>query len=163
MTKLVIRHGLSEANNKMNIGKLAFASSDAPLMPEGRIQAVDTRKYLLENYDRSIFNKTIAVSTMLRTQETAMVMGFSSHQEYDILDEVNHRTELHKLRIMLDKDILPVAALDHAEYLLEHPPEEGVWVTHGLVIAGLCKVLGISQENWRLIPRFCEVRELPIS
>ena len=53
-------------------------------------------------------------------------------------------------------------ALKAAELILESPPEERVWVTHGLVIASLCEVLGIANQFEHFVPKFCEIRELPI-
>lgn len=163
MTRILVRHGLSEANNRNNLGNLAFASADAPLMNEGITQANAAGRLLVVKYGASILTKTVAVSTMRRTQETATAMGLRDQVVYPELQEVAHDMDLVELRHMLDRGGLPDAAVYIAQNLLENPPAESIWVTHGLVIAGLCSVLGVEHEDWRLIPRFCEIRELPIS
>lgn len=159
---LVIRHGLSEANNRHNFGNLAFASSEAPLMREGLVQAIEAREHLNTLRDMSKFDDYVAVSSMLRTQQTASAMGLHRQIIYPELREVPHGIEPLRLRTMLDAGELPDTALQTAERILENPPREEIWFTHGLVIAGLCKVLGVSHGDWRLIPRFCEIRELPL-
>lgn len=160
MNKLVIRHGLSEANNRDNFGKLAFANSEAPLMEKGKIQAQEARQLLASRYNVVARNTDAATSTLLRANETAQIAGFINIRQYSLLNEVNHGVELGELRQMLDTKVLPKAALHKAEQILANPPEETIWITHGLVIAGLCSVLGSSHE--RFIPSFCEIRELTI-
>ena len=157
-----MRHGLSEANNRNNIGNLAFASADAPLMREGAVQAGIAGRLLAVRYGAAILMQPVAVSTMRRTQETASAMGLSDQVIYPELQEIEHGMDLLELRSMLDNGKLPDAAIRTAESLLDNPPVEGVWVTHGLVIAGLCRTLGIARDDWRLVPRFCEIREAPI-
>jgi len=162
MPILVIRHGLSEANNRDNVGTLAFAAKDAPLMDKGKEQARERAARLPSDYDINPQTTAVAVSDLLRTRETAEVMRFQSITPYESLNEVGHGMEGAALRAMLDAGQLPPAALHAAEAILRQPPSQGVWITHGLVIAGLSHVLGINHGFERLIPRFCEVRELPI-
>ncbi len=157
-----IRHGLSEANNRNNIGTLAFAAKDAPLMEKGREQAREQALVLRAEHGINPVLTPVAVSELLRTQETAREMGFVSHRQDPLLNEVEHDMEGSALRQLLDSGGLPAAALRTAETLLEQRPQESVWVTHGLVIAGLCEVLGIAGQFERLIPRFCDVRVLPV-
>jgi len=160
---LVIRHSLSEANNRANVGTPAFASAEAPLMDGGRIIAGVLGITLHENYHIDTSEAFAATSTMLRTPETAMCAGFDpSHLvAYPILDEVPKMREFAELRAMLDAGIVPPEAIEAAYRVLENPPQEEIWFTHGLVIAGLCKVLGVYQDA-RTVPKFCEVRELVI-
>ncbi len=162
MPILVIRHGLSEANNRDNVGTLAFAAKDAPLMDKGREQATERAARLPGDYGINPQTTAVAISNLLRTRETAEVMGFQQITPYESLNEVEHGLEGVALRTMLDAGQLPSAALGAAETILRQPPSQEVWITHGLVIAGLSRVLGINHEFERLIPRFCEVRELPI-
>ncbi|HSX45358.1 MAG TPA: histidine phosphatase family protein [Candidatus Saccharimonadales bacterium] len=161
MSVLVVRHGLSEANNRDNIGTLAFASDEAPLMEQGRQQARLLGETLTFNYGVEIGDTEVATSTLYRTQETAREAGFKALKTYAVLDEVLHGIELPQLREMLDKKQLPPAAIEAAENIIENPPSEPIWFTHGLVIAGLCQVMGVAEDQ-RFIPRFCEVRQLPI-
>lgn len=163
MRKLVIRHSLSEANNRENLGTPAFASADAPLMDGGRIIANVLGITLHDTYHIDTVEAFAATSTMLRTSETAVCAGFDPRHlvAYPILDEVQKSRDFIELRTMLDAGIVPPEAIEAAYRVLENPPQEEIWFTHGLVIAGLCKVLGVYQDA-RVVPRFCEVRELVI-
>lgn len=158
MPIFVIRHGLSFANDNKS---LAFASSEAHLMPEGIAQASQLGFKLRNDYSIDPQTTEIAVSQFNRASETASSAGFTKFTKYPLLNEITHGMNLIDLRASLDRGVLPQAAIEGAEYILEHPPTEAIWVTHGLVIAGLCKVLGIYQKD-NLIPRFCEIRQLPI-
>jgi broad specificity phosphatase PhoE len=164
MPILVVRHALSEANNRDNVGTLAFAAEGAPLMDKGEDQAREGAMKLRDMYGVTPATTSVAVSHLLRTRQTALVMGFPEERitAYRLLDEVAHGMEGITLRAMLDGGELPPAAFKAAEALLAQPPAERVWVTHGLVIAALSNVLGVSGRYERLIPRFCEVRELPL-
>lgn len=161
--KLVIRHGLSEANNRHNIGTPAFASPDAPLMPEGLAAAERLGLQLQEQFGITPNTEHIATSQYLRTIQTALTMGahYNHLRQYTILNELPRQQSGPELRAMLDNGQLPAQALVRAEAILASPPEEDVWVTHGLVIAGLCRTLGVY-SNQRAVPRFCEIRELPL-
>ncbi|MDB5163920.1 MAG: hypothetical protein JWS12_538 [Candidatus Saccharibacteria bacterium] len=161
MAVLVIRHGLSEANNRNNVGMLAFASKDAPLMEQGRQQARELTAILRIEHDIDTAKTPVATSELLRTQQTAEEAGFTNISIYPVLNEVAHGIALPGLREMLDQKKLPDVALQAAHAILENPPAEDIWVTHGLVIASLCQVLDVARED-RFIPRFCERRELPI-
>ena len=105
-----------------------------------------------------------AVSQLLRTRQTAEEAGFLPGRtaDYACLNEVKHGMNGADLRRLLDSGGIPDAAMRAAAEILKRPPKEGIWVSHGLVIAGLCKTLGIDQNYERLVPRFCEVRKLPI-
>jgi broad specificity phosphatase PhoE len=160
MEKLFIRHGLSEANNRENWGKLAFASAEAPLMELGREQARALGPILSSPpYGLDIANTPAASSEMLRAQETAHGAGFTIVRHYPVLNEVDHWTEMTELRAMLDRGELPARAYDAADAVLENPPLENVVFTHGLVIAALTRRLGAEHNYERLIPRFCEIRK----
>lgn len=160
---LVIRHSLSEANNRENIGTPAFASAEAPLMAEGCLLATELGATLRHTYDVDMLQARAAVSTMRRTRETAVSAGYLPEHlvMYPILDEVPRMREFAELRAMLDAGVVPPEAIEAAYRLLEQPPQEEVWFTHGLVIAGLCRVLNTHQDR-RVVPRFCEIRELTI-
>ena len=161
MSVLVVRHGLSQANNRENIGTLAFAAEQAPLMHQGHEQARAMGQLIIAHYGITPSTTDVATSTLLRTQQTATSAGFLHVTPYTALDEIHHHLPLNDLRAMLDAGKLPAVAITEAEETLTHPPAEAVWITHGLRIAALCAVLGVHQQT-RLIPRFCEVRELPI-
>jgi hypothetical protein len=162
MPVLVIRHGLSQANNRENIGSPAFGHRDAELMDLGREQARNIPVDLLRHFGIVDTDCFVATSTLLRTIQTATEAGFAKQHQYSQLDEVEHKgLEGTELRAMLRDNQLPPVALTAAAVTLEKPPTEKVWFTHGLRIAGLCALLGVHRDE-RLIPRFCEIRELPI-
>lgn len=161
MSVLVARHGCSEANNRNNVGTLAFANEQAPLMDIGREQSRQMGLTLCRTFGVTPQKTAVATSLLARTQETASEAGFTDLYPYTVLNEDIHHLQLAELREMLDRGILPHSALETAEKVLQNPPQEKVWITHGLVIAGLCKVLDMYNDA-RLIPKFCEIRELPI-
>lgn len=162
MAVVVVRHAISQANNRENIGTPAFGHRDAVLMDAGREQARAIPAELKSRYGIMANSMAVATSTLRRTIETATEAGFGNTTAYAVLDEVEHDGMTKaELRQMLDAGILPRAALQAAELTLASPPTERIWFSHGLRIAGLCALLGVYQDE-RLIPRFCEIRELPI-
>lgn len=157
----MIRHALSEANNRNNIGTMAFASADAHLMPEGQKQARHLGDELLMHHGINPPTTRIAISELRRTAETAERAGFRDLQQYSELNEVVHGLEPTVLRKILDDGELPSIALERARVILENRPKESIWLTHGMVIAALCRLMGVYKDA-RLIPRFCEIRTLPL-
>ena len=163
MSKLVIRHGLSEANNYANYGSPAYGNPNAGLMKQGVYQAIELGNTLRKNYFIDADQPIVAVSQMRRTWETANLAGFHSLRPYATLNEVNHGLSLEDKARIKATLILPVVALRAAEEVLNNPPEEDMWFSHGLLIASMCKVLNIYQNpNNTFYPDFCEIRELPI-
>lgn len=156
------RHGLSAANDRNNIGTLAFAHEQAPLIDLGKEQAQIMGELLVKSYGINPISEPVATSEMRRTEQTAEEAGFKSITRYSLLDEVRHGMDLLEMRAMLDQGKLPPIAIRMAEETLNDPPEERVWISHGLRIAGICAVLGVHQDK-RLIPRFCEIREIDLS
>ncbi|MCA9308779.1 histidine phosphatase family protein [Candidatus Saccharibacteria bacterium] len=153
MKRYVIRHGVSSANDK---DSPAFGSPDAHLLEKGKQQA----RALVEPLSCINIQASVATSELLRTQETAHEAGFTNIARYAILNELTTELSLKELTATLEHKIVPHAGIHRAEEILSNPPSEIVWFTHGLVIASLCEVLGVSQD--RFIPRFCEIRELDI-
>lgn len=170
MSKLVIRHGLSQANNRENYGTPAFGNPNASLMDEGIIHATNAGNILrLPPYSVDTDITTVAVSKMRRTWETANFAGFHALRPYESLNELSHSLTLDELKHIKETLILPIVALRAAEDVLNSPPEENIWFTHGLLIASMCKVLDMNIEPRRdkngkltIIPDFCEIRELPV-
>jgi phosphohistidine phosphatase SixA len=161
MTKILVRHGLSEANNRDNYGTPAFGNPESPLMQIGKDQAIKLGKKLVDTYGLEIMSEPVAVSTMRRAQETAIVAGFSTLTVYPELNEEKGGLSDTAIAETLRLRIPPEATRKAARFLLEHPPEEKVWITHALLIATLCQELGIYTDE-RFTPKFCEIRELPI-
>jgi broad specificity phosphatase PhoE len=161
MNKLVVRHGLSQANNRANYGTPAFGSPDASLMDEGIVQATNAGVILRENYLIDPSTTTVAVSKMRRTWETANFAGFHTLRPYESLNEAMRGLTLEQIQHIKDTREFPLPALQAAEEVLNNPPEEDIWFTHGLVIASMCKILDVHQEK-SAVPTFCEIRELPL-
>lgn len=163
MSVLVIRHGLSQANNIENFGTPAFGSQHAHLMEQGRTAAVKLRPILLTDYGIDVATTPVAASEFTRTIETARHAGFQAITSYQLLNEVDRGLTLSEKRAVRQTGVVPNEAIDAAQDLLADPPSEQIWFTHGLIIAGLCKTLGVYQNAvHRTIPQFCEIRRLPL-
>jgi hypothetical protein len=158
MSVLVARHALSEANNKES---LAFGHPEARLMAKGREQAKDLGGRLMELYDVDLTEISVATSALFRAPETAIEAGFRKIVINPLLNEVASGLTETEYRAAKEARELPQTARDAAMRVLDSPPSEGIWIAHGLLIAGLCDILQIAQDQ-RFIPEFCEVRELPI-
>lgn len=158
-TVYLVRHGLSQANNRESA---AFGANDAELMPAGIEHAKVAGQLLIGRYALLQVNQ-VATSTMRRAQQTAEVAGFASFTAYPELDEVpvlidGHATER---RERWHKGEFEPHILDHARNTLQYAPSEQIWFTRGLVIAGICKELG-QYKDTHPIPRFGEVREIAL-
>ncbi|HUC96250.1 MAG TPA: histidine phosphatase family protein [Candidatus Saccharimonadales bacterium] len=133
---------------------------NAHLTDLGRSQARRLGQQLAKIYGID-HEQPVAVSELLRNQETAAEAGFINTNSYSELDEMKRGPGWTDLRWLIESRRLPIVAINRVEAILEKPPIESVWITHGFVIANLCAVLGVHQEK-RLIPNFCEIRELQI-
>ncbi|CAN5611368.1 hypothetical protein BH23PAT2_BH23PAT2_06480 [soil metagenome] len=161
MSVLVMRHGLSEANNRENYGTPVFGNPEASLMLEGRQQAIALGGKLATEFSIELAVVPVAVSMMRRTQETAIVAGFRKLSIYPELNEEKGDMSDADTVIALKTRCPPEATKIAARYLIKHPPQEKLWITHALLIATICQELEVY-ENERFTPRFCEVRELPL-
>lgn len=166
-TILVIRHGHSTANEPgvptaKTAEDLAFANQLAELTPRGENECAELAGVLFTEYGIDARSTRVAVSEFVRTKQTAKQLGFSESltTPYFALNEVDHGMELGALRAMLRQNQIPRFAEQAAEAALRRAPTEDVWVTHGLLIAGLCTVLGTDHLYDRPVPRQCEVRRL---
>ena len=153
--KILVRHAQSYANR---LTRLAFGVGGAELTEQGHEQS----KILGATFDaRSIDKKQyVAVSELVRAQQTAASAGFIAQTVRPVLNEL--QTEQSPLEVTRNaaNGILPKEAYDRAEELLRNPPPETIWFTHGLVIAGMRDVLGITAP--RLVPEFCEITEIEL-
>lgn len=153
------RHGVSGANDG---GNPAFGRPEAELLDAGREQARQLGVELNNSYGFDVATIPVAVSRMVRTQQTAHEAGFKLIQQYAALDEVSHGLDLDGFNKMKQTRILPAHAMHAAEATLENPPSEGIWICHGLRLAAICQLLNIYQDEENLFQKFCEVRYLPI-
>ena len=158
MSVLAIRHGISMANDR---NSLAFANGEAPLIDLGREQAKRLGSLLSGVHNVDLAETPVAVSELRRSQETAYEAGFETLIVHSSLNEVIHEMGRADFRKMIAAGRLPQIAIEGAQAILEDPPGEAIWITHGLVIAGLCQVLDVTHHR-KLIPAFCEMRTLPI-
>lgn len=141
--------------------ELAFANHSAPLIEEGERDVRALALRLPTDYDIVPSDTRAAVSEFVRAQQTASLLMFQVERPPNpLLNEVDHGMQVDLLRATLERDELPETALYAAEAVLRKPPEPDVWVTHGLLIAGLCAVLEIAGEFASMIPHTCEVRRL---
>ena len=135
MTVLVARHGLSEANNAES---LAFGKPEASLMETGIEQGRALGDTLRGSFSIDTNTAPVAVSELRRSQETAEAARFRNVTIDPLLNEVITSLPKPTLKEMIANKALPAEAIDVAEAILEDPPSEQIWITHGLVIAGLC-------------------------
>lgn len=155
MTFYIARHGVSRANDHNDP---AFGKPDAGLLPAGVEQAIEMGGYF-DNLGFDNLNTVVAISTMKRSRQTALAAGFFALQPYKLLDELC--LETHEKMAAKHSQKLPIESLKETEALLNNPPQEKIWVTHGLRAACIFKILDIYQ-NEPFIMRFCEVREVSI-
>ena len=158
MSILVVRHGLSFANDK---NSAAFGSPEAKLLPQGQEQGQAVGRNLQEFYGIQPELTAAAASEMIRSEQTAQHAGFCTVNNYAVLNEVDV-PKTPELRKVLDRGEVIQEARQAAELLLANPPQERVWFSHGYLIAALCDVTGVDTTGLRFIPRFGEIRELPI-
>lgn len=152
---MVIRHGKTDANR---LTRAVFGKAGAPLNDEGQVQA----KKLKSKLKSLGVNDTtpVAVSELLRTHETATNAGLENIIINPLLNEVNTSDPQRTLDLVAEGK-LPQEAIKAAEAIINNPPKEKVWVTHGLVIAAIQELLGRG-DNQSFIPDYCEVRTVDI-
>lgn len=159
MGKIVIRHGRSYANLR---GNPAFGQRGAELTERGWSEAEALGPILYHDYDISLAETPVASSTMTRAKQTARTAGAMILERYAVLDEIEGLT-LEQIHAIRETKILPAHVLRESEKTLDNPPEEEVWFSHGLRIAGICQLLGIYNEPvTRPYPNYCEIREITL-
>ena len=164
---LVIRHAHSTANDEgqapgMTAADLAFANQNAGLSKRGEEQCAALAPQLA--FALSIAKTPVAHSHLARTRLTAELVGFRKLRADHALDEVDYTSDmdLATLRARLRRNDIPQVALRAADWTLRNAPRENVWITHGLLIAGLSIVLGVANQYKRPVPSQCEARYLTL-
>ena|SRR5688572_4263086 len=152
MRYYLIRHAQTDATR---LTRAAYGKQGAPINTSGREQAQAMRKKLIE-LGIDIEDEPAAVSALIRTQQTAQVAGFKKLAVYNILNEVK-TDDPHKTQALIKSSKLPPEAGVAAKKILNQPPEEKIWVTHGQVIAALLQELNLTDPA-KFMPDFCEVR-----
>jgi phosphohistidine phosphatase SixA len=161
MTKLVIRHEFSDANNRELYGSPAFDNPNAALDPRGVENAVKIGDTLLFQYDINTATEPVAVSSMLRTQETAIYAGFKNLVIYPELNEEKGGLSDEEISEALHARRSPEATIQAVRRIIETPPAERVIIMHAYLIATLGNELGLYSDV-RFTPKFGEIREFPI-
>lgn len=157
MPLYIARHGVSRANDHNDP---AFGTPNADLLKAGVDQAVSMgEKFEHLGFDRP--ETPVAVSYMKRSQQTALAAGFHILKPYRLLNELD-LTPAEKMAAKYSHR-LPLESLQQTEALLNNPPQEKIWHTHGLRAACIFKILDIYQDaDDPFIMSFCEIREIPI-
>ncbi len=154
MKYLIIRHAKTDANR---LTRAVFGKSGAPINDEGKQQAAGLR-HELTRLNIDIETEPVAVSELLRTKQTAELAGFKNITVNPLLNEVNTADPKHTLELVAQGK-LPEETIVAAKAILANPPKQKIWVTHGLVMAGILQVLGLT-DPYNLIPKHCEIIEI---
>lgn len=137
-----------------------FPKAGAPLSDEGKNAALALRP-ILKQLGIDTENESAAVSQLIRTSQTAQILGFKNLHKYAVLNEIDTGLGPEELDSVLAKKAVPDIARKAAQVLLHHPPHERVWITHGMLIAALAEELGIP-KNTLYIPEMASAIEISI-
>lgn len=156
MRRFIIRHGFTGVKRDQ---RDAFGVEGPPLDELGQKQAKKLKQALIHlGVDPS--TESVAISEFLRTRQTAELAGFTNIQVRPVLNEVQTGLPGDELKAMLAEKHLPPAVLERAQAALDNPPKEAVWISHGLLIMGLCELFGIKNDPFEL--EFCSITEINI-
>jgi broad specificity phosphatase PhoE len=155
MKRLIIRHALTDGNR---LERHLLGKEGAPINAEGKRQVRELKKELAKR--KIDLDQPVAVSELLRTVQTAEGAGFTQLRKEPLLNEINTRDPARTQANVL-QGILPPEAVQAAQKIVASPPQEKVWVTHGLVIAALLVELGLSEKN-NFVPKLCSITEVDI-
>lgn len=142
MQHLIIRHGFTGV--KRDDRKL-YGLEGPPLNETGIKQSLDLRQELLQR-GVNLAKASVAVSELLRTRLTAEHAGFVNITVNSVLNEINTGMKNMELKAFLQTQSLPEVVLQCARAILDKPPQENIWITHGLVIMGLRQLLDLPSD-----------------
>ncbi len=147
---LLARHAKSYAN----LRDVAFGNVESPLTDEGLEQAAGLNHVFREQYgiDPESYGQAVAVSELLRTQQTARGAGFQILKTEPVINETEIPPELLGGRMVIEKHVkenwIPSELRERAQRFLElvRRGELGyqIYFTHGFFIASV--VAEISDE-----------------
>lgn len=132
----------------------AFGSFERMSPDVGTVQAERLSHLLETGYDINVTESGVAVCSLWRSTETAQAAGFTDITVEPRLNEVLHTST--------GTSQLPKEVLKAAERLIIDPPQQPIWVTNELIIAGLSELLEVHSDKAR-VPQYAEARELPIN
>ena len=139
MKVLLIRHAKTDANR---LTRALYGKKGAAVNDEGRWQAEKLHDELA-TLGVDLDKETVAVSELLRTQQTAQLVGFKNITVDPLLNEVNTSDPKHTLALVAQGK-LPEEAIIAAKAIIDNPPKQKIWITHGLFIAGILQVIGLT-------------------
>jgi broad specificity phosphatase PhoE len=155
MNKILIRHAETKANKGE---QLSLTSAQIDLTDRGREQAKELRG-ILATLGIDVATTRAAVSELACAQITAGLAGFRNPRITPLLNEIPRTRSPHVILNEVEQGVIPSEAIRAAKEIMRDPPAEPVWITSGLIIAGLEYVLG-SQGEYQQIPNLGEAREL---
>ena len=97
MHYILIRHGKTDANR---LTRAAFGKQGAPLNEIGIAQAKRLRIQLATYGFDNLATEPVAVSTLLRTAQTAQNAGLQTINTYSLLDEVKTADPQHTQQLI---------------------------------------------------------------
>lgn len=156
MKYLLVRHAQTDANR---LTRASFGKRGAPLNKIG----VESAKLLYDKLKKlgiDPSHEPVAVSELIRTRQTAEYAGFKQIVAYKLINEVGS-TNPYKTQELISKGVIPDEAIESAKNILLNPPNERVWVTHGLIIAAIMNELAVSNPD-KLIVDFCEITQISL-
>lgn len=153
----LVRHAQSEGHrhNRADYGKEGGALLDAGIAESKALK----HKFLALGINPKI--EQVAISELKRTYQTAIYAGFTNITKYPSLNEVDPPLDPELIEDMIKRKELPEDAVIRARVILENPPPENIWVTHGLIIAGLATELGIPLDHL-FIPKMGSISTIEI-
>ena len=159
MTRIVyiIRHGTSEGNRH---NQASFGPEGGALNEQG-IKEAEVLHSKLKELGIDPHTEPAATSYLKRAYQTAYLAGFKQINKYTSLNEVGGDLPPEVLDAMIERKEAPPSAITAARKLLDNPPLEKVWVTHGQLIAGIAHVLNISSSRL-FIPRMGTITKLKL-
>ncbi|MDQ5913311.1 MAG: alpha-ribazole phosphatase [Patescibacteria group bacterium] len=156
-TILLIRHAKAIGGR---FDRHLYPKEGAPLSDQG-IKDAKHLSVQLEN-EKIDLKQTVAVSELIRTKQTAIYAGFQHVRIYDTLNEIESGMPEPELEKLLKNIEVPKKAITAAKRLLNSPPEEDIWVTHGMLIAGIGHVLNIPTTDL-YIPDMASITKIHIN
>lgn len=154
MKYLLIRHANAGMSDK---ARLAYGKAGPPIRDIKDANITKLHQQLIK-LQVDFNNEPIAVSEMLRTKQTATVAGLAILNPYAILNEIDTGDIDNTLRLMALGEV-PAEAIKAANTIINNPPKERIWVTHGLLIAALQLATKTSNPN-HFEPDYCEISEI---
>ncbi len=154
MKRYIIRHGSTGIKRQERV---TYGVEGPPLDSLGRRQSLELRNELI-SLGIDLNDEGVAVSELLRTKQTAEQAGLKRLQTYSVLNEINTGMPHVELMTFLADKQLPNAVITRAQDILNNPPKELIWISHGLVIMGLRQAMGLKDEPFD--PPNCSITEM---